>query len=117
MNARMEATGYPFENAYVKIAHEICDKFLNDHGCTISIKNSAYTRDPRLNDDQYCNEGLKNYAVEVLKEYWDVYPNIFEDFPQVRQNLHLNLPQEDQFKLWKYPNLVKAIFLGEENIP
>jgi len=51
MNARMEATGYPFENAYVKIAHEICDKFLNDHGCTISIKNSAYTRDPRLNDD------------------------------------------------------------------
>lgn len=115
---RVKAGDYAFKDLVSTLVYEAHHNLLEDNGVkrgyTEEKRNGTYQRPAHLTDEFLAKERI-NYMVEYMKKYLDRHgPTIFKDFPGSRDILIGGLKGE-RMKLRKYPDLIKALYLDEED--
>lgn len=105
---------------YVEVNIQAESQMLEDNGVKKGLTqeklNGTYVRPKHLTED-FLESARKVYVVEFIKKYFDLYPNMFNKEPDLRDKFFDSL-KGDRMKLRKYPDVVHAMYNGNiDDIP
>ena len=114
----MKAGDYPFKDIYDEIQSEAIHSLLEDNGIKRGLTqekiDGTYVRQPHVTEE-FIERERPNYIVDNIKVFYDKYPDMFRRVKDLAQRLISHL-KGDRIKLRKYPDVVKAMFEGRENL-
>ena len=117
---RVKNGDYPFKDMYVEVNIQAESQMLEDNGVKKGLTqeklNGTYVRPKHLTED-FLESARKVYVVEFIKKYFDLYPDMFNKEPDLRDKFFESL-KGDRMKLRKYPDVVHAMYNGKiDDIP
>jgi hypothetical protein len=114
--AREKVGRHRYKDIFGNIFFDANDRMLSDMGVkkgyTKEKMDGTYRRPAEATEENF-KILLPDYLVEVIKHYFDQSPNMFEQDDKLKSNI-LDELKGNRIKLRKYPELVAAMFKGEE---
>lgn len=114
--AREKKHGHKYKNIYRVIAYEQSHRFLEAHGTmrgmTKEKLDGTYERNPKLNDEAYCEVELDKWMCIVIEEFMGIHNDLFQFYPDLADRLI-----KDFFNLktlLDWPKVLFGLFEGKE---